>query len=83
MIISLIRMICLGLVLCMGNSLASEYSPPGIYDVEHYVLNNGLRVILKPRDGTRSVAFRLVVGIGQNDYDCDRAFAIYWNLAPQ
>ena len=72
MIIPLIRIICLGLVLCMGNSLASEYSPPGIYDVEHYVLNNGLRVILKPRNSARSVAFRLVVGVGQNDYDCDR-----------
>lgn len=63
-------MVCLGLILCIGNSIASEYSPPGLYDVEHYVLDNGLRVILKPRDSARSVAFRLVVGVGQSDYDC-------------
>ena len=63
-------MVCLGLILCIGNSLASEYSPPGFYDVEHYVLDNGLRVMLKPRDSARSVAFRLVAGVGMNDYEC-------------
>ena len=63
-------MVCLGLILCIGNSLASEYSPPGFYDVEHYVLDNGLRVMLKPRDSARSVAFRIVVGVGMNDYEC-------------
>ena len=65
-------MVCAGFICFIGNSLASEYSPPGIYDVEHFVLDNGLRVMLKPRDSARSVAFRLVVGVGQNDYDCDR-----------
>jgi predicted Zn-dependent peptidase len=63
-------MVCLGLILCIGNSLASEYSPPGLYDVEHYVLDNGLRVILKPRGGAHTVSFRIVVGVGLNDYDC-------------
>jgi len=65
-------MVCAGFICFIGNSLASEYSPPGIYDVEHYVLDNGLRVMLRPRDSARSVAFRLVVGVGLNDYDCDR-----------
>ena len=50
--------------------IAGEYSPPGLYDVEHYVLDNGLRVILKPREGARSVSFRVVVGVGQHDYEC-------------
>ena len=63
---------CLGLITCTSNSIASEYSPPGLYDVEHYVLDNGLRVMLKPRDSARSVSFRLVIGVGQHDYDCGR-----------
>jgi len=52
------------------NVYGGEYSPPGLYDVEHIVLDNGLRVVLKPRDGARTVAFRIVVGVGQHDYDC-------------
>lgn len=50
--------------------MAGEYSPPGLYDVQHSVLDNGLRVILKPRHGAHTVAFRIVVGVGQHDYDC-------------
>ena len=34
------------------------------------MLDNGLRVILKPRHGAHTVAFRVVVGVGQHDYDC-------------
>ena len=52
------------------NAYGGQYSPPGLYDVEHIVLDNGLRVVLKPRDGARTVAFRIVVGVGQHDYDC-------------
>ena len=63
-------MVCAGFICFIGNTSAGEYSPPGLYDVEHYVLDNGLRVMLKPRDSARSVAFRLVVGVGQSDYDC-------------
>jgi predicted Zn-dependent peptidase len=51
---------------------ASEYSPPGIYDVEHVVLKNDMRVILKPRTGTRSVSLRLAVDIGVRDFPCSK-----------
>jgi predicted Zn-dependent peptidase len=68
--IKLKLMVYAGFALFIGNISAGEYSPPGLYDVEHYVLDNGLRVMLKPRDSARSVAFRLVVGVGQNDYEC-------------
>jgi predicted Zn-dependent peptidase len=59
-----------GFVLFIGNISAGEYSPSGIYDVEHYELDNGLRVMLRPRDGAHTVSFRVVVGVGQHDYDC-------------
>jgi predicted Zn-dependent peptidase len=62
--------VCAGFILFIGNSSAGEYSPPGLYDVEHSVLDNGMRVILKPRKGAHTVAFRVVVGVGQHDYDC-------------
>ena len=59
-----------GVVLLAGGAMSGEYSPPGLYDVEHSVLDNGLRVILKPRHGAHTVAFRVVVSVGQHDYDC-------------
>ena len=59
-----------GVVLLSGGATAGEYTPPGLYDVDHSVLDNGLRVILKPRHGAHTVAFRVVVGVGQHDYDC-------------
>ncbi len=54
------------------NAYGGQYSPAGLYDVEHHVLDNGLRVVLKPRDGAHTVAFRIVVGVGQHDYACGR-----------
>ena len=57
-------------VLSAGSVMAGEYSPPGLYDVEHKVLTNGLRVILKARHGAHTVAFRVVVGVGQHDFEC-------------
>jgi len=62
--------VALALLVLSCNVHGGQYSPPGLYDVEHYVLDNGLRVILKPRDGAYTVAFRVVVGVGQHDYDC-------------
>jgi len=62
--------VCSAFILFTTNISAGEYSPPGLYDVEHYVLDNGLRVVLKPRDGAHTVAFRIVVGVGLHDYDC-------------
>ncbi len=63
-------MVCACLILFNAAITAGEYSPPGLYAVEHYVLANGLRIILKPRGGAHSVSFRIVVGVGQHDYDC-------------
>ena len=72
---------CAGFFLFItSNITAGEYSPPGLYDVEHYLLDNGLRVVLKPRDGAHTVSFRVVVGVGQND---SGAPAVYWDLASQ
>jgi predicted Zn-dependent peptidase len=58
------------LTLLVNPGMAGEYSPPGLYDAEHYVLDNGLRVILRPRGGAHTVSFRVAVGVGQHDYDC-------------
>ena len=51
---------------------AGAFSPPGLYDPETYVLENGLRVVLKPRHHSRSVSFRLAVGLGFWDFPCDK-----------
>jgi len=49
---------------------AGRFSPPGLYDPEVYRLANGLRVVLRPRSGARSVAIRVVVGVGTSNYPC-------------
>ena len=55
-----------------GPAAASEYSQPGFYDVDHYVLNNGMRVILKPRHIARNVAIELHVNIGHLNFPCGK-----------
>lgn len=57
-------------IMTMPRALASQYSPPGLYEVARYTLDNGFRVVLKPRPGARSVSFRLVVGFGDSDLPC-------------
>ena len=51
---------------------ANVFSPRGLYTVQHHVLDNGLRVVLKPRGDARNVAIRVMVGVGQNDFPCGR-----------
>lgn len=51
---------------------AGEYTPPGLYEVDHYLLPNGLRVVLKERHQARSVSFRVIVNVGMMDYPCGR-----------
>lgn len=51
--------------------LASEYSPPGFYDVEYVQLDNGLDVIFKHRPGAHTLSLRVWVGIGQMDFPCE------------
>ncbi len=60
------------LVAATESASASAYSPPGLYEVEHFVLANGLRVVLKPRDAVKAVSFRLVVEAGFSDFPCGR-----------
>ncbi|WP_455199980.1 M16 family metallopeptidase [Kaarinaea lacus] len=54
------------------SALTSEYSQPGFYDVDHYVLENGLHVVLKPRHGARNVAIELNVDIGHLNFPCGK-----------
>jgi len=58
-------------VLCLPVQ-ASEYSQPGFYDVEDFVLDNGLRVVLKPRHAARNVAIQLVVNVGELYFPCGK-----------
>ena len=53
-------------------SIASEFSPPGLYQVERVTLPNGLDVVLKPRHGAHTLSLRLWVGVGTQDYPCDK-----------
>ena len=50
---------------------ASEYSPPGLYDIEHLTLDNGMDVIFKQRSGAHTLAVRLWVGVGMQDFKCE------------
>lgn len=63
--------LCVALMYC-NQLVAGEYTPPGLYDIEYYQLPNGLHVLLKERHQARSVAFRVVVNVGQVDYPCGR-----------
>jgi len=50
---------------------AGKYSPPGLYDVEHLTLDNGLDIILKQRPGAHTLSVRLWVGVGMQDFECE------------
>ena len=50
---------------------AGQYSPPGLYDVDHLTLDNGLDVILKQRAGAHTLSVRLWVGVGMQDFECE------------
>ena len=50
---------------------SSEYSPPGLYEVEHRTLANGLDVIFKQRTGAHTLSVRLWVGVGMQDFECE------------
>ena len=59
-------------MLFVTSSRASEFSQPGFYDVQHYVLDNGLRVILKPRHFAHNVSIRLNVNVGHEHFICGK-----------
>ena len=50
---------------------AGQYSPPGLYDVEHLKLENGMDVIFKQRTGAHTLSIRLWVGVGMQDFECE------------
>ncbi len=52
-------------------AVASKYSPPGLYDVEHLTLDNGLDIIFKQRPGAHTLSVRLWVGVGMQDFECE------------
>src|SRR5262245_28190438 len=63
------------IVLAMGltvDSVASEYNPSGLYDVDYFKLANRFDVILKNRPDSQNVAVRLVVGVGLRNFPCNK-----------
>jgi len=65
-------LLCFQLLLFTNDLIASKYSPPGLYDVETITLDNGMDVILKPRKGALTFSMRVWVGIGTQDFSCER-----------
>ena len=62
----------LTLSLLVNTVFSSEYSQEGFYDVNHYVLSNGMHVILKPRHIARNVSIRLKVDVGHDNFVCGK-----------
>lgn len=60
------------LMLHGGLLYASKFSPPGLYDVEHLTLKNGMDVILKPRHGAHTFSVRVWIGVGTQDFPCEQ-----------
>lgn len=60
------------LVLSAAASAASQYSSSGVRGAQYLTLDNGLRVVLKPRSGARTVSMRLAVDVGHWDFPCGR-----------
>lgn len=72
-IVRLILLLMLSLVTFLTPVVyASEYSQPGFYDVHHYTLKNGLRVVLKPRHLARNVSIWLKVDVGHDHFSCGK-----------
>ncbi|UCB56136.1 MAG: insulinase family protein [Thiotrichales bacterium] len=59
------------LIVVTPAAIASQYSPPGLYDVEHLTLDNGMDVIFKQRSGAHTLSVRLWVGVGMQDFECE------------
>jgi predicted Zn-dependent peptidase len=61
----------LAVILTSQAAMASQYSPPGLYEVDHLTLDNGLGVIFKQRPGAHTLSVRLWVGVGMQDFECE------------
>ena len=69
----LVRLVMLAALVGLTSQVsASEYDPPGLYDVEYFKLKNGFDVVLNKRTHARNVAIRLVVNVGQRNFPCDK-----------
>lgn len=68
LLVKLIFIICAA---CSPAADASQYSPPGLYDIDHIQLENGLNVIMKHRPGAHTLSIRLWVGVGTQDFPCE------------
>ncbi len=68
----LLRSFLISIVILAAHAVsAGRYSPPGLYDVDHRTLDNGLDVIFKQRSGAHTLAVRLWVGVGMQDFECE------------
>ena len=65
------RSVLFCLMFVLQPALGSQYSPPGLYEVEHLTLENGLDIILKQRPGAHTLSVRLWVGVGMQDFECE------------
>jgi predicted Zn-dependent peptidase len=65
-------LLCFQLLFFSNELIASKYSPPGLYDVETVTLDNGIDVILKPRKAAHTFSMRVWVGVGTQDFSCER-----------
>jgi len=50
----------------------NEYSQPDFYEVDHYVLGNGMHVILEWRHRARNVAIELYADVGHHNFPCGK-----------
>ena len=51
---------------------AGEYTLPAFFDTENITLDNGFKMVMKPRGEVRNVSMRLVVGVGTRDFPCGK-----------
>ena len=65
-------LLCFQLFLFSNELIASKYSPPGLYDVDTVTLDNGIDVIFKPRKAAHTFSMRVWVGVGTQDFSCER-----------
>lgn len=63
-------LLCISLSLASNQLIASDYSPPGLYDVDATTLDNGIDVIFKQRQTAHTFSMRVWVGIGTQDFPC-------------
>jgi len=51
---------------------SQEYAPIGLYDIEPVKLENGMEVYFRERHEVRSVSIRLVVNVGNDNFNCGK-----------